>query len=266
MTAPTTTLEPIRRTSAFTVTLAAIRRSTRAVLRSPGMLISPLAQSLFFLIVYTGQLGTVGSTYLGGSSFIAFLLPLILLTSVATGAGAAGTLVYQDVTSGYLDRLRMAHGTPTPFLVGSLTATLVGVTLQLVVTVGGAMTVGYRTTTWAGTTAMLMLMLTLGFAIALFSIAVAFRVSSPSSLNVVTLIVFGLSFFTGVFAPVDELSGWMRTIATVNPLTYIVEFARQLESGAALDAAPIAVTVLATLITAALIACALVLSHSRRNR
>lgn len=271
MTAPTLTTTPsatdtAARGSGPAVTLAAIRRSTRAVLRSPALLVSPLAQSLFFLLVYTGQLGTVGESYLPGGSFIAFLLPLILLTGVATGAGAAGTLVFRDVTSGYLDRLRLAHGTTAPFLVGALVAALVGVTGMLAATVGGAMLVGYRPTTWIGTAAMAGVLLALGVAVALVSVAVALRAGSESTVNVVTLVVFGLSFFTGVFAPVDDLSGWMGVIATVNPLTYVVDVARQLESGAALDAAPAAAVVLVTLLGAGLIACAVALDHARRNR
>ncbi|MFC9515164.1 ABC transporter permease [Nocardiaceae bacterium NPDC056970] len=254
------------RTTALAVTGAAIRRSTRTVLRSPALLLSPLAQSLFFLLVYNGQLGSVGATYLSGGSFIAFVLPLILLTAVATGAGSAGTLVFRDVTSGYLDRLRMAHGTTAPFLVGALVATLVGVALLLVAAVGGAMLFGYRPTTWAGTVSMLGVLLVLGVAVALVSIAVALRAASESTVNVVTLVVFGLSFFTGVFAPVDELSGWMGAIATVNPLTYVVDVARQLESGSALDAAPVAAVVLVTLVAAGLTACAVALDHARRNR
>lgn len=261
----TVSLAPARST-ALPVTIAATRRSTRAVLRSPALVITPVAQSLFFLLIYSGQLSTVGSSYLPGGSFIAFLLPLILLTGVATGAGAAGTLVLGDVTSGYLDRLRLAHGTTTPFLAGAVVATLVAVTLQLLITIAGAALIGYRPGSWAGATAMILVMLVLGLGIALLSIAVAIRTASASSTNLITLAVFGLSFFTAVFAPVDELAGWMRAIATINPLTSIVDAARQLESDAVLSAAPIALTTLAVVILAGITTCTLALNHARRNR
>lgn len=266
MTSTASTFVPSRTQVPIAVTGAATLRSFRTILRSPSLLISPLAQSLFFLLVYTGQLSTVGNDYLPGGSFIAFLLPLILLTAVATGAGAAGTLVHHDVSSGYLDRLRMAHGTSTPFLVGTLVATLVAVTFQQFVTVAGAMLVGYRPGTWSGVIGMLGVMLALGLAVALFTIALAVRGASASSINLVTLVVFGLSFFTGFFAPVDQLSGWMRAIATVNPLTCLVDTARHLESGAPLDAAPVAVLVLVTLLLTGVIACASSLTHARRTR
>ncbi|MGC4895288.1 ABC transporter permease [Micromonospora sp. DT31] len=248
------------------VVLAAIGRSTRAVLRTPALLVAPVAQSLFFLLVYAGQLDAVGSTYLDGTGFVAFLLPLILLTGVATGAGAAGTLVLGDITSGYLDRLRLAHGTTTPFLVGPVVAALIAVVLQMTVTVAGASLIGYRPTSWSGVAGMLLLMLALGLGVALLSMALAIRSASASTTNLVTLVVFGLSFFTGVFAPVDELAGWMRLIARVNPLTYIVDTARQLGDGTALTSAPIGVTAIVTLAVAGTAACALALQHVRKNR
>ncbi|MFF5054480.1 ABC transporter permease [Micromonospora sp. NPDC000663] len=248
------------------VTVAATRRSTRAVLRSPALLVAPVAQSLFFLLIYSGQLSTVGSGYLAGGSFISFLLPLILLTGVATGAGTAGTLVLRDVSSGYLDRLRLAHGTATPFLVGAVVAALVAVTVGMLTTIAGAVLIGYRPQSWAGVTAMIVLLLALGLGIALLSVAVAIRSASATSTNLVTLAVFGLSFFTGVFAPVDELAGWMRTVAAVNPLSHVVDTARQLEGGAVLSAAPVALVALVTLVLVGVAACVVALNHARRSR
>lgn len=263
----TAVLPPVRtRALAPSVTAAAVRRAVRSVLRSPALLISPVAQPLFFLLVYAGQLSTVGAGYLSGEDFVAFLLPLILLTGVATGAGAAGTLVLGDVTSGYLDRLRLAHGTAAPFLVGAVVAALVAVVVQMVLTLGGAALIGYRPQSVGGVLGMLAILLALGLGVALASAAVAIRTGSASSTNLVTLGVFGLSFFTGVLAPVSELAGWMRAVATVNPLTYVVDAARQLASGAAVSALPVALVTVATLALAGAAACALALDHARRTR
>lgn len=266
MTALATTSPHPSRSGTLTVSPAAIRRSTRLVLRSPSLLVAPVAQSLFFLLVYAGQLSTVGSSYLTGTSFIAFLLPLILLTGVATGAGSAGTLVLGDVTSGYLDRLRLAHGTTTPFLIGPVVAALVAVIVQMLLTMIGAALLGYRPQDWGGMVTMLLLLLLLGLSVALLSIAVAIRTSTAATTNLVPLAVFGLSFFTGVFAPVDQLAGWMRAIATYNPLTYVIDAARQLESGMTASALPLGLAVLGALVLAGVFTCALALNYTRRNR
>ncbi|WP_433701178.1 ATP-binding cassette domain-containing protein [Nocardiopsis sp. CA-288880] len=74
------------------------------------------------------------------------------------------------------------------------------------------------------------------------------------------------ALFTGVFAPVEELSGWMRAIATVNPLTYVIDAARQVEAGTAPTEGPLAAVVLVALVAAGFAACVLALGHARRNR
>ncbi|MGI5270430.1 ABC transporter permease [Nonomuraea sp. CA-218870] len=113
---------------------------------------------------------------------------------------------------------------------------------------------------------MILVLITLSLGIALLSIAVAIRTASAAGTGLVPLAVFGLSFFTGFFAPVDELSPWMRAVATVNPLSYVIDAARQLESGGALTALPVALIVLGTLVAAGVAACALASHHARRNR
>ncbi len=246
------------------VTAAAIGRSTRVIARSPALLLAPLAQSLFFLAVYAGQLGPVGDAYLPDGGFVAFLLPLILLTGAATGAGAAGTLVLGDLTSGYLDRLRLAHGSSAPFLTGAVVAALVAVSIQTLLTVAGATLIGYRP--GAGVLAMGALLLALALAIALLSVGVAIATRSAPATGLVPLAVFGLSFFTGVFAPVEELAPWMRAIATINPLSYVIDAARQLESGSPLTALPLGLTTPATLIVAGGAVCALAMDRARRTR
>lgn len=248
------------------VTLAAIVRSVRTILRSPTLLISPVAQSLFFLAVYAGQLETVGSNYLAGGSFISFLLPLILLTGAATGAGAAGQLLLRDIDSGYLDRLRLAHGSTGPFLAGPIVAALAAVVLQTVITIAGAFLVGYRPGDGLGLVGMTVILTGLSLGIALLSIAIALRTRSSSATGIVPLVVFGLAFFTGFFAPVEELAPWMRAVATVNPLSYVIGAARQFESGSPVTALPITFIVLGTLIITGIVTCILATKYARRNR
>lgn len=248
------------------LTAAATHRSVRSLLRSPALLASPPAQALFFLLVYAGQLNVVGEQYLDSRPFIAFLLPLILLTTVATAAGAAGTLVLNDASSGYLDRLRLAHGSTAPFVTGTVVAVLAGVVLQLVLATAGAAVLGYRVETWAGTILALAVLIPVAVTVALFSVAAAVRTGSPQVTSLVALVVFGLSFFTGFFVPRDQLTGWMGAAAAVNPLTPVVELMRQLDAGMVTDALLPTSLVLTTLFGLACVACAAAFAHARRTR
>lgn len=160
----------------------------------------------------------------------------------------------------------VAHGSTAPFCTGPVVAAAVAVAIQAAVTIAGACVVGFRPTSWAGTCGMALVILALSLGIALLSIAVAIRTTSASTTGLVALVVFGLSFFTGFFAPVDELSPWMRVAATVNPLSYVIDAARQLESGSALTAMPVALAGLGMLMLAGIAACTLASNHARRNR
>jgi len=248
------------------VTAAATWRSLTALGRSPALLISPLAQALFFMLIYAGQLSTVGEQYLDGRAFIAFLLPLILLTTVATGAGAAGTLLIKDLSNGYLDRLRLAHGSSAPFVAGTLLATMTAVAVQALATTAGAFALGYRPTTWSHLLGSLALLAPVALAVALLSVATAVRTRSASATGMVPLVVFGMSFFTGFFVPREQLSGWLAAVAGVNPLTPVVELMRQVDAGAVLDAAGWGLGVTATLLVVAVAACCAAMEHARRIR
>lgn len=153
-----------------------------------------------------------------------------------------------------------------PFHTGPVVAALVAVAIQSAATIAGAYVVGFRPTNWAGTGGMALVILALSLGIALLSIAVAIRTASASATGLVPLVVFGLAFFTGFFAPVDELSPWMRAAAMVNPLSYVIDAARQLESGSTLTALPVALAVLGALVIAGIAACIVASNHVRSNR
>lgn len=197
---------------------AASGRSARTVARVPALLVSPVSMSLFFMLIYSGQLSRVGAAYLEGTTFIAFILPLILLTGAVTAAATAGELLVRDVSSGYLDRLTLAHGNVGPFVLGPLVAAAEVVGVQALLTVAGAVALGFR----AGAGAVLALVVLT----VVVGVAVALRFGSSAAVNGVTLLFFGLSFFTGVLAPADQLPGWMRGLAAVNPVTYLLEAMR----------------------------------------
>jgi ABC-2 type transport system permease protein len=204
---------------------AASGRSARTVARVPALLVSPVSMSLFFMLIYSGQLSRVGAAYLEGTTFIAFILPLILLTGAVTAAATAGELLVRDVSSGYLDRLTLAHGNVGPFVLGPLVAAAGVVGVQALLTVAGAVVLGFRAGAGA-VLALVVLTVVVGVVVATIGVAVALRFGSSAAVNGVTLLFFGLSFFTGVLAPADQLPGWMRGLAAVNPVTYLLEAMR----------------------------------------
>jgi ABC-2 type transport system permease protein len=65
----------------------------------------------------------------------------------------------------------------------------------------------------------------------------AFRFRTIQAAPLMQLPVFLLLFFAPVYVPLDLLSGWIETVATFNPITYMLEAGRSLISGAPTEVA-----------------------------
>lgn len=251
--------------SGTAATLTALGRSLRTVVRVPALLVSPLLMSVFFLLIYSGQLGEVGGSYLEGTSFGTFILPLILVTGAVTGAAAAGELLVRDLRSGYLDRLVLAHGTPTPYVVAAAATGVLLVVVQAALTVLAGTLVGFRAESAGGIVALLGYTVLLGLGVGLLGAAAALRWAESSMVNLVTMAFFGLSFFTGFLAPSGRLSGWMDAVSTVNPLTYVIEAMRDTVAGGGGSTAT-ALGVLGGILVAGVAACTWALHERQETR
>lgn len=238
-------------------------RSLRSIARSPGMLINPIAMSLFFMIVYSGQLSVVGPGYLGGASFAVFVVPLILLTGAFLSSAVGGELLVRDLTSGYHDRLVLAHGSPLPLLGGPVVAAMVVIAIQAGLTLVGSSLIGFRAGA-TGVVALLALTVAIGLCLTPFALAAALRFGTSAAVNAIPTGFFGLSFFTGFLVPPDQLGGWMRTIASVNPLTPVLDTMRAtIDPTAAAAPAVTAVTLIAIAVIG--VACCAVATRMRRR-
>ena len=121
----------------------------------------------------------------------------------------------------------------------------------------GAVALGYRPAGVGSIAALVALALAVGLGVALFSVAVALRFATSAAVNGVTTVFFGLSFFTGVLAPADQLSGWLRAVARVNPMTYLLEAMRSVEGAATNHSPTLAALFFALLFAGGVVACML---------
>lgn len=214
------------------MTIALLARTSRTLVRVPALVASPVLMSAFFLFIYAGQLGSAGGAMLGGASYLAFIVPLVLLTTAFNGGALAGQLLVRDMTSGYHRRLLLSRAgrarlVAAPLLVGG------GVlAVQALVIVGAGMVLGMRPS--PGEAAGLVLGTAVaGLGFSLLGAAAAIRWSVDAAVSATVAIVFSLSFLTSAFAPREDLSGWMGAVAAVNPVTYVLEGLRAVGGGAA---------------------------------
>jgi ABC-2 type transport system permease protein len=159
--------------------------------------------------------------------FKAFQLPVAIIFAV-TGVSQATALV-TDIQDGYFDRLLMTPIKRLALLLGLMVADLVlvmGLSLP-VLALGFATGVRFDT----GVVGVVVFVLLAGFwglVYTGFPYAIALKTGNPGAVASSFLIFFPFAFLTTSFLPKDALSGWLSAVATVNPVTYLLEGLRSL--------------------------------------
>ncbi|HEX4539099.1 MAG TPA: ABC transporter permease [Acidimicrobiales bacterium] len=218
-------------------------RALRQIPRDPESMIPALIVPVFFFTVNLGSLQKVTRQAVG-IDLKAFLLPVAIVFAV-TGISRASSLV-TDIQGGYFDRLCVTPVRRLALLLGLMVAdfTLVVALTIPVLVVGFAVGVNFVTGV-AGVVAFVLLAALWGLVFTGFPYAIALKTGNPAAVNSSFVLFFPLAFLTTTFVPRQALSGWLSTIATYNPVTYLLAGLRSLTSvgwdGSALGQAVVAV-------------------------
>ncbi|MBE2196872.1 MAG: ABC transporter permease [Anaerolinea sp.] len=206
-------------------------RNLVVTFRTPAEIIPSFIISAFFLFVYNASLGDAARFLpgLSGNSYLGFILPVSVVSAALSGAGIAGFAIVRDIESGYFDKLMLTPVRRVALLMGAILNSAIILVMQtgLVVVIGLLM--GLQPATGLlGTLAALSIALLIGVAFAGFTVGVALRTGSAGATQGATFMFFPLTFLTATFVPVTLLSGWIKTAAQLNPITYILEAMRAL--------------------------------------
>jgi len=204
-------------------------RALRAVPRDLEAVLPPVFIALFFFIVNVATLKNLTQSVGPGFDYEAFQMPTAILLGV-TGVSRAPALVL-DVQDGYLDRLLMTPIRRLSILLGHMVADIaVAVALTLpILLIGFAIGVRFETGV-LGLLAFVALAALWSLAFAGFGYAIALKTGNPAAVNSSFLLFFPFLFLTSSYVPRSELSGWLDTVAGLNPVTYLLEALRSLVS------------------------------------
>ena len=225
-------------------------RALRGVPRDLAAVAPPVFIALFFFIVNIATLERLTQSAGAGFSYKAFQMPTAILLGV-TGVSRAPALVL-DVENGYLDRLLMTPIRRLAILLGHMVADItVAMTLTVpILALGFALGVRFETGV-LGVVAFIGLAALWSLAFSGFGYAIALKTGNPAAVNSSFLLFFPFLFLTASYVPRSQLSGWLDTVASVNPVTYLLEGLRSLVSQGwqwgALGQALLAIGLLATL-------------------
>ncbi len=204
-------------------------RSLREVVRQPAFEVQNYFIPLFFFAVTVGALGNVSARAFGVENYQAFQMPVAILQGAAGGASFSALAMVTDIERGYFDKLLL---TPTP-RISLVLGRLFGDGIRVVIITAVILIVGALFGTGmeagvAGYVAILVLAGLFGLAYAGFGLAIALRTGSPQAAQAGFLIFFPLLFLSPAFAPKEFFSPWLEFLATINPVTYILEGMRAL--------------------------------------
>lgn len=232
MTSPTA-VKPGAQGSAgwLTQVLLLTRRNLVTILRTPEALLPPIAISVFFLVIYESTLGTAAGFIpgLSGNAYLGFILPLSIVSSSLAGAGIAAQNLVKDLENGYFDKLLLTPISRTAVLLGPILAGALVLGLQSSIVVVVGLLLGLEPATGLpGLLAVIGLAVLLGTGFAGFTVSAALGSGSAAATQSAGFLFFPLTFLTASFVPLELLSGWLKTAAQLNPITYVLGGMRSL--------------------------------------
>ncbi|HEX2435823.1 MAG TPA: ABC transporter permease [Solirubrobacterales bacterium] len=207
---------------------ALMRRALNEILRVPGAAIPGVLAPTIFFLGLTAVFGNL--TLLPGftsDSYQSFLIPVSLMQGAGFTGAATGVNLARDIEQGWFDRL-LASPSPRPVLLAGLVASaslrsLIPATVLLIV----GFSLGVH---WPGPGGLaIALLVTMGMAIVAAAwgttVALKFKTQSASPLMQAGILLVILT--TTAYAPLELLTGWLQEVARYNPVTQIVDAARQ---------------------------------------
>ncbi len=207
---------------------ALIRRAANELLRVPGAAIpGVLAPTIFFL----GLTAVFGSlTLLPGfdtDKYQSFIIPVSLMQGAGFTGAATGVNMARDIEQGWFDRL-IASPAPRAVLLGGF---VLSASLRALVPATVLLTVGFALgVNWPGLPGLLLaifMVMAMGAVAACWGSMLALRYRSQSAAPLMQAGMFVLILFTTAYAPSELLQPWLADVASVNPVTQILEATRQ---------------------------------------
>ncbi|MFF3580281.1 ABC transporter permease [Streptomyces mirabilis] len=200
-----------------------LRHVTRSMDTIITTVITPVAMMLMFVYVFGGAIDT------GSVSYVNYMLPGILLITIASGISYTAYRLFTDMKSGIFERFQSMPIARSGVLWAHVFTSLVANLISLVIVVGVALLMGFRSgagvPAWLAVAGILLL-----FTLALTWIAVIPGLSAASveGAGAFAYPLIFLPFISSAFVPTETMPGPVRWFAEHQPVTSIVNTIRDL--------------------------------------
>ncbi len=219
----------MRRGRLLSVSRAVGWRSIHNYLHDPTLLIPSLVFPLFVFAAFAGGLSSIASVpgfhFAGG--YTAFQFVYVLLQAVIYGGVFTGVTIAMDLQSGFTKRLLLAApnrmGIVLGYVIFGIVRGLVPGTVLVVVALLAGMHVDGG---GVDLMALVALVVLANVAASLGGLGLAMRIRSAQAAPLLQLTMFLVLFLAPVYVPLSLISGWIHSLASINPLTALLEAGR----------------------------------------
>ena len=207
------------------------RRSVVRTFRQPGVWVPPLTFPLMLMAVNSN--GLRAATHLPGfptSSFLDFFLPFAFLQGGLFAAGIAGTDLARDIDTGFLNRLALTPVRGAALLLGQIGGAVGLGALQAVFYLCVGLIAGVHIDAGiAGAFLILALAVLIATGWGTLGLWLALRTGSGEGVQSQFPLLFFATFISSMNLPRNLIEvTWFRDVATINPVSYMIEGLRSL--------------------------------------
>ena len=216
------------------IALAVAWRSIHNFLTNPAFLAPAIIFPLFFFTAFAGGLSAIGNVpgFDFPSGYTAFQFVFVLLQSAAFGGVFTGFGIARDFEMGFGRRYMLAATNRAGIVVGYGIAALVRALIIWTILTGVALVAGMEVGgSGVDLVGLFGLAVLVNVTATLWAAGVAMRVRSIQGGPFMQLPVFLILFLAPVYVPLELLSGWIHAVASVNPVTALLEAGRGFISG-----------------------------------
>lgn len=207
-----------------------LTRELKPVVRDPFTLIFSLVQPLVFLGLFAPLL--IGQSGAPASETLQWFVPGVLVMIVLFGTGATGANLQYEMMTGSHERTLVAPLARSSLLVGRALKEIAPIVVQSLIIVLIAWPFGFSIHP-LGLLVGLALLAVFGVGLGSLSYTLALKTKDREWLfwGVQQTLIFPLLILSGMLLPLDDGPAWMRAVATVNPVNWVVQAERALLAG-----------------------------------
>ena len=210
------------------MTWALMRRGLNEIARVPGAAIPGVLAPTIFILGITSVFGKL--TLLPGfstDSYLTFILPVGFLQGAGFTGAATGVNLARDIELGWFDRLLVSPAPRGVLLAGTVLSSSLRALLPVMLLMIVGLSLGAH---FPGLGGLLIAVLMAGLFSAIaasYAVTLALKFKTQAAAPLMQAGVFMAVLFTTSYAPQKLLTGWLHDVARLNPVTQVLEAARQ---------------------------------------